>query len=159
MMVPGAYPRLPDEPTGKGGKPMSDEFQDFNAGVVKEFRANEGKVGGMFEGKDLLLLTTIGAKSGEERISPLAFTRDGDRFVIAASMGGAPKNPAWYHNVIANPKVTLEIGTEKFTATATVIADRAERDRLYAKMIEFSEGFAEYEKKTTRLIPVVVLER
>lgn len=135
------------------------DMNEFNKQIVAEFRANEGKVGGMFEGKNVLLLTTIGAKSGEERLSPLAYTRDGDRYVIAASMGGAPKNPAWYHNLIANPKVTVEVGTEKFEATATVIADRAERDRLYAGMIAHAEGFADYEKKTDRLIPVVVLER
>ncbi|HKN54056.1 MAG TPA: nitroreductase family deazaflavin-dependent oxidoreductase [Amycolatopsis sp.] len=138
-----------------------DERQivDFNKQIVDEFRANAGKVGGMFEGKELLILHTVGAKSGKERLSPLAFARDGDRMVIAASKGGAPTNPAWYHNVVANPKVTVELGTETFEATATVIADRAERDRLYAKMIAFSEGFAEYEKKTTRVIPVIVLER
>ena len=135
------------------------DINAFNKQIVEEFRANDGKVGGMFEGKNVLLLTTIGAKSGEERLSPLAYTRDGDRYVVAASMGGAPKNPAWYHNLIANPKVTVEVGTEKFEATATVIADRAERDRLYAGMIAHAEGFAEYETKTTRLIPVVVLER
>jgi deazaflavin-dependent oxidoreductase (nitroreductase family) len=131
----------------------------FNQQVVEEFRANGGKVGGMFEGKNVLLLTTIGAKSGEERLSPLVYTRDGDRYVIAASMGGAPKNPAWYHNLVANPKVTVEVGTEKFEATATVIADRAERDRLYAGMVAHAEGFAEYEKLTERVIPIVVLER
>jgi deazaflavin-dependent oxidoreductase (nitroreductase family) len=136
-----------------------DDINAFNKQIVEEFRANDGKVGGMFEGKNVLLLTTIGAKSGEERLSPLAYTRDGDRYVVAASMGGAPKNPAWYHNLVANPKVTVEVGTEKFEATATVIADRAERDRLYAGMIAHAEGFAEYEKKTTRVIPIVVLER
>ncbi|WP_103355424.1 nitroreductase family deazaflavin-dependent oxidoreductase [Amycolatopsis sp. CA-128772] len=135
------------------------EMNDFNKQVVDEFRANAGKVGGMFEGKNVLLLTTIGAKSGAERLSPLVYTRDGDRYVIAASMGGAPKNPAWYHNLVANPKVTVEVGTEKFQGTATVIADRAERDRLYAGMVEHAEGFADYEKKTDRLIPIVVLER
>ena len=135
------------------------EMNDFNKQVVDEFRANEGKVGGYFEGKNVLLLTTIGAKSGEARLSPLVYTRDGDRYVIAASMGGAPKNPAWYHNLVANPKVTVEVGTEKFEATATVIADRAERDRLYAGMVAHAEGFADYEKKTTRVIPIVVLER
>jgi deazaflavin-dependent oxidoreductase (nitroreductase family) len=135
------------------------EMNDFNKQIVEEFRANEGKVGGMFEGKNVLLLTTIGAKSGAERLSPLVYTRDGDRYVIAASMGGAPKNPAWYHNLVANPKVTVEVGTEKFEATATAIADRAERDRLYAGMVAHAEGFADYEKKTTRVIPIVVLER
>ncbi len=135
------------------------DMNDMNNKVVAEFRANNGKVGGFFEDKDVLLLTTIGAKSGEERLSPLVYTRDGDRYVIAASMGGAPKNPAWYHNLVANPKVTVEVGTEKFEATATVIADRAERDRLYAGMVAHAEGFADYEKKTDRVIPIVVLER
>ncbi|MEV4056741.1 nitroreductase family deazaflavin-dependent oxidoreductase [Amycolatopsis sp. NPDC049688] len=135
------------------------DMNDFNKQIVEEFRANEGKVGGMFEGKNVLLLTTIGAKSGAERLSPLVYTKDGDRYVIAASMGGAPKNPAWYHNLVANPKVTVEVGAEKFEATATVIADRAERDRLYAGMVAHAEGFADYEKKTDRVIPIVVLER
>ncbi|WSK82102.1 nitroreductase family deazaflavin-dependent oxidoreductase [Amycolatopsis sp. NBC_01286] len=139
--------------------PGLTEVRAMNQGVAEEFRANEGVVGGMFEGKNVLLLTTIGAKSGEERLSPLVYTRDGDRLVIAASMGGAPKNPAWFHNLVANPKVTLEVGTEKFEATATVIADRAERDRLYAGMIAHAEGFADYEKKTDRIIPIIVLER
>ena len=135
------------------------ELNDFNTQIVDEFRANGGKVGGMFEGKNVLLLTTIGAKSGQERLSPLVYTRDGDRYVVAASMGGAPKNPAWFHNLVANPKVTLEVGTEKFEATATVVEDRAERDRLYAGMVAHAEGFADYEKKTTRVIPIVVFER
>jgi deazaflavin-dependent oxidoreductase (nitroreductase family) len=135
------------------------DMNDFNKQVAAEFRANEGKVGGMFADKNVLLLTTIGAKSGEERLSPLVYTQDGDRYVIAASMGGAPKNPAWYHNLVANPKVTVEVGTETFEATATVVADRAERDRLYAGMVAHAEGFADYEKKTDRVIPIVVLER
>ncbi|MEU7788257.1 MULTISPECIES: nitroreductase family deazaflavin-dependent oxidoreductase [unclassified Amycolatopsis] len=135
------------------------DMNDFNKQVVEEFRANGGKVGNYFEGKNVLLLTTTGAKSGEPRLSPLVYTTDGDRYVVAASMGGAPKNPAWYHNLVANPKVTLEVGTEKFEATATVIADRAERDRLYAGMVAHAEGFAEYETKTDRVIPIVVLER
>ncbi|SEF36828.1 deazaflavin-dependent oxidoreductase, nitroreductase family [Amycolatopsis pretoriensis] len=135
------------------------DMNDFNTQVVEEFRANEGKVGNYFEGKNVLLLTTIGAKSGQERLSPLVYTRDGDKYVVAASMGGAPKNPAWFHNLVANPKVTIEVGTETFEATATVIEDRAERDRLYAGMVAHAEGFAEYETKTTRLIPIVVFER
>jgi deazaflavin-dependent oxidoreductase (nitroreductase family) len=135
------------------------DMTEFNKQVAAEFRANEGKVGGMFADKNVLLLTTIGAKSGAERLSPLVYTTDGDRYVIAASMGGAPKNPAWYHNLVANPKVTVEVGTEKFEATATVIADRAERDRLYAGMVAHAEGFADYEKKTDRVIPVLALTR
>ncbi|MBB5953692.1 deazaflavin-dependent oxidoreductase (nitroreductase family) [Saccharothrix tamanrassetensis] len=138
---------------------MTDTRNDRNQKVVEEFRANGGVVGGMFEGRNLLLLTTIGAKSGRERLSPLVYTRDGDRLVIAASYGGAPTSPAWFHNLVANPKVTVEVGTEKFEATATVVQDRAERDRLYAGMVAHAPGFADYEKKTDRVIPVVVLER
>ncbi|MEU5692011.1 nitroreductase family deazaflavin-dependent oxidoreductase [Actinosynnema sp. NPDC020468] len=134
-------------------------MSDFNEKIAAEFRANEGVVGGPFEGRNLLLLTTIGAKSGEERLSPLVYTRDGDRYVIAASYAGAPKNPAWFHNLVANPKVVVEVGTEKFEATASVVEDRAERDRLYAGMVEHAEGFAAYETKTDRLIPVIVLQR
>lgn len=135
------------------------DMNAFNNQVVEEFRSKDGVVGGMFEGKNVLLLTTIGAKSGAERLSPLVYTRDGDNLVIAASMGGAPKNPAWFHNLVANPKVTVEVGSERFEATAVVIEDRAERDRLYAGMVAHSEGFADYETKTTRVIPIVVLER
>ncbi|WP_433263412.1 nitroreductase family deazaflavin-dependent oxidoreductase [Actinosynnema sp. CS-041913] len=138
---------------------MADERQDRNQRIAAEFRANGGKVGGVFEGRDLLLLTTVGAKSGRERLTPVVYTRDGDRLVVAASYGGAPTNPAWFHNLVANPKVTVEVGTEKFEATATVVQDRAERDRLYAGMVAHAPGFADYEKKTDRLIPVVVLER
>lgn len=131
---------------------------DFNAKIIEEFRANAGKVGGPFEGGDLLLLTHTGAKSGKPRVSPLAYVSDGDRYVIVASKAGAPENPAWYHNVKANPEVTVEVGTEKFTATARQVEDDAERDSLYARMVEKMPGFADYEKKTTRRIPVVVLE-
>ncbi len=134
-------------------------MHDFNQQVVTEFRANAGKVGGMFEGRNVLLLTTVGAKSGRERLSPLVYTRDGDRFVVAASYGGAPKHPSWFHNLVANPKVTVEVGEERFEADAVVIEDRAERDRLYAGMVEHAAGFADYEKKTDRLIPIVVFER
>jgi len=138
---------------------MTESRNDRNQRIVAEFRANGGVVGGAFEGRDLLLLTTTGARSGQPRLTPLVHTRDGDRLVVAASYGGAPKHPDWYHNLVANPKVTVEVGTEKFEATATVVTDRAERDRLYAGMVAHAEGFADYEKKTDRLIPVVVLER
>jgi len=134
-------------------------MSDWNQQIVDEFHANAGKVGGMFEGKNLLLLTHTGAKSGKQRVSPLVYTTDGDRIVIAASKGGADTNPDWYHNLVANPAVTIEIGTEKFAAKATVVQDRAERDRLYAGMVAHAEGFADYEKKTERLIPVFVIER
>ncbi len=133
---------------------------DWNTNVIKEFRENGGKVGGPFEGAVLMLLTTTGAKSGELRTSPLVFTEDDGRYVLAASYAGSDKNPAWYHNLVANPKVTVEIGEETFDATATVVLeDRAERARLYAKMVALMPGFDDYEKKTDRVIPVVLLSR
>ncbi|MET1072437.1 MAG: nitroreductase family deazaflavin-dependent oxidoreductase [Umezawaea sp.] len=138
---------------------MSEDTRSWNEKVIDEFRANGGRVGGPFEGKDLVLLTMTGAKSGQERTTPLATSRDGDRFVIIASYGGADRHPDWYYNVVANPRVTVEFGTEKFDATASEVTDRAERDRLYADMVAIMPGFADYEKKTDRLIPVVVVER
>ena len=108
--------------------------------------------------RPLLLLTTTGAKSGEARTTPLVYSRDGEKVVIIASMGGAPKHPAWYLNLAANPRVTVELGTEKFEATASA-TEGAERDRLYAKQAELMPAFTEYEQKTTRRIPVVLLER
>ena len=134
-------------------------MQDINADVIEQFRNNDGKIlSGMFKGVKLLLLTTTGAKSGQTRINPLAFTRDGDHYVIIASKGGAPTHPDWYHNVVAHPDVTIEVGSEKFTARARV-AEGEERDRLYAAQAAVMPGFAEYQKKTSRQIPVVVLER
>ena len=130
----------------------------FNVGVIAEFRANEGRVGGPFQGAQMILLTTTGAKSGQPRISPLVYTSDGDRFVIIASKGGAPTNPDWYHNIVANPEVTAEVGTEKFQARATV-AEEPEHTRLYDAQAALMPNFAEYQQKTTRKIPVVVLER
>lgn len=134
-------------------------MSDFNRQVISEFRANNGKVGGPFAGGSLLLLTTTGAKSGQPRTSPLAYTTDGDKLVIIASKAGAPTNPDWYHNLLVHPEVTVEVGSERFQARASVVADPQERDRLYAKMVAQMPGFADYEKKTTRKIPVVVLER
>jgi deazaflavin-dependent oxidoreductase (nitroreductase family) len=131
---------------------------DWNMATIKEFRANAGKVGGPFAGKTLLILHTIGAKSGRTRINPVAYVTDGDRFVIIASKGGAPNNPDWYYNIVANPKVTVEIGTEQFSARAS-IATEPERTRLFNKMVEIMPGFAEYQKKTTRIIPVIILSR
>ena len=134
------------------------EFDEWNRKIIEEFHTNGGKVGGQFAGGQLLLLTTTGAKSGKRRVNPLAYTTDGDRLVIIASKGGAPSSPDWYYNLVAHPKVTVEVGTETFEATATVVAGE-ERDILYAKQAALMPGFAEYEKKTTRKIPVVVLER
>lgn len=132
---------------------------DFNQQIIDEFHAKAGKVGGPFEGMDLLLLTTTGAKSGQTRVIPLAYSKDGDNYVIAASKGGAPTNPDWYHNVVAHPEVTVEVGTDKFSAQAEVVADEAERRRLYDQHAAKMPGFAEYEKQTSRTIPVVVLKK
>lgn len=132
-------------------------MSSWNDGIIEEFRANEGRVGGPFEGVELLLLTSVGARSGKRHVTPLVYVTDGERLVVAASNGGGPKHPAWFHNVGANPEVELEVGTRKFTAKAAAVPDRAERDRLYAKFVEVSQGFAEYETKTSRVIPVVVL--
>ena len=136
---------------------MADQ-SDFNKQIIEEFRANGGETSGVFKGRPLLLLTTTGAKSGESRTTPLVYTKDGDKVVVIASMGGAPKHPAWYLNLAANPRVTVELGTEKFEATASV-AEGAERDRLYSQQATMMPAFNEYQQKTTRRIPVVVLER
>jgi deazaflavin-dependent oxidoreductase (nitroreductase family) len=134
------------------------ERNDQNRKITEEFRANGGRVGGVFAGIPLLLLTTTGAKSGKRRINPLGYTTDGDHLVIIASKGGAPSNPDWYYNVVAHPQVTVEVGTETFEAIATVVTGE-ERDRLYANQAALMPDFAEYQKKTTRKIPVIVLER
>ena len=134
---------------------MSD-VNDWNTKVIEEFRANEGRVGGNFEGKSLLLLHTKGAKSQQERINPVACIKDGDRFVVFASKAGAPTHPDWYYNVTANPLVSVEVGTEKFQARASV-AEEPERTRLYNQMVEVMPGFDDYRRRTTRVIPVIVL--
>ena len=131
---------------------------DWNKAIIEEFRTNSGKVGGQFAGKPLLLLHTVGAKSGQPRINPVACNMDGDRYVIVASKGGAPTNPDWYYNVVANPLVTVEFGTETFQARAT-LATEPERTRLYNQMAAERPTFAEYQRKTTRLIPVIILTR
>lgn len=134
-------------------------MSDFNAQVIAEFRANKGKVGGYFEGANMLILHTTGAKSGRERVNPLVYAKDGDRLVVAASKGGAPTNPDWYYNLAANPNATVEVGTEQYPVRATLVTDEPERSRLYAKMVEHRSGFAEYEEQTTRKIPAVLLEK
>ena len=134
------------------------ELNDRNRAIIEEFRANGGKVGGPFAGRTLLLLHTVGAKSGQERINPVACVTDGDRLVIIASKGGAPTNPDWYHNLVAHPLATVEVGTERFQVRAEVAAE-PERTRLYARMVSVMPGFAEYQQKTERVIPVVVLTR
>ena len=134
-------------------------MSDFNQAVIDEFRANDGKVNGYFAGANMLLLHTIGAKSGQSRTNPMVYVPDGDRIVVIASKGGGDSNPDWYYNLLANPIVTVELGNEKFQARAIAVTDEPERSRLYAKMVEHRSGFAEYEQKTTRKIPAVVLER
>ena len=134
------------------------DYNAFNRQLIEEFRANGGKVGGMFAGAPLLLLTTTGAKSGQPRVAPLAYTTDNGRLVVIASKGGAPTHPDWFHNLRANPDVTVEVGTETFPARATV-PQGAERQRLFDQMAAQMPGFAEYQKNTVRKIPVVVLER
>jgi deazaflavin-dependent oxidoreductase (nitroreductase family) len=132
------------------------ELNERNKMIIEEFRANGGKVGGRFEGKSLLLLHTKGAKTQQERINPVACIKDGDLFAVIASKGGADTHPDWYYNVIANPLVTIEVGTEKFQAIASV-AEEPERTRLYEKMVGMMPGFDDYRRKTTRVIPVIVL--
>src|SRR5262245_40899484 len=131
---------------------------DWNKAIIEEFRSNEGKVGGQFANTPLLLLHTTGAKTREERINPLAYTHDGDRLVVIASKGGAPTNPDWYYNVLANPDVTVEAGTEKFRARAAVAAE-PERTRLFDLMVKKNPGFAEYQRNTKRILPVIALTR
>lgn len=135
-----------------------NDVNDFNHDLIEEFRAHDGKTSGPFAQAPLLLMTTTGAKSGKERVIPIVYTRDGDRLVIAASKGGAPTNPDWFHNVSVHPEVTVELPGETFAARATV-AERVERDRLYAAHAAAMPGFADYEAKTDRVIPIVLLER
>ena len=128
----------------------------YNIKVVEEFRANDGKVGGR---SSLLLLHTTGAKTGLPRLTPLAFLADGERLIVIASNGGAARNPAWYHNLVANPKVGVEVGSEQFYATATVTKE-PERTVLFEKMASRAPAFASYQKKAApRVIPVIVLDR
>jgi len=133
-------------------------MSDFNKQVIEEFRANEGKVGGFFANAKIVLLHNVGTKSGQERINPLMSIEDGGRIVVFASAAGAPKNPAWYYNVVANPDVTVEYGTEQFNARASV-AQEPERSELYAEMAGKYDNFREYQEKTERVIPVVILSR
>lgn len=129
---------------------------DFNQQVIDEFRERGGTVGGMFEGATLLLLHHRGAKSGAERITPLVYLPDGDRYVIFGSKGGAPTNPAWYHNLLAHPRVAIEVGGNTVEVVAEELAG-AERDRLFAAQVELMPAFADYQRNTERLIPVLAL--
>jgi deazaflavin-dependent oxidoreductase (nitroreductase family) len=135
---------------------MSTSPADFNAQIIEEFRANEGRVGGMFDGMPLLLLHHTGAKSGKSRVNPLAYQSDDGRYVIFASKGGAPTNPDWYYNLKAQPNVTIEIGSDTLDVLASE-ASGEERDRLFRTQAERVPQFAEYEQKAGRTIPVVIL--
>jgi deazaflavin-dependent oxidoreductase (nitroreductase family) len=137
---------------------VSTSMEDFNTQIIDEFHANDGVVGGMFEGMPLLLLHSTGAKSGQVRVHPLAYYADGDRYAVFGSKGGAPTNPAWYHNLKANPEASIEVGTETFAVTASE-ATGEERDRIYRAQAERHAQFADYERNTERTIPVIVLTR
>ena len=134
------------------------ELNEFNRRVIDEFRSNAGKVGGMFANAPMLLLTTTGAKTGKSFTTPLVYSRDAGRIVVIASKAGAPTNPAWYHNLVAHPTATIELGTDRFQARARV-ATGDERERLFKQQAAQMPMFDEYRKKTTRQIPVIVFER
>jgi deazaflavin-dependent oxidoreductase (nitroreductase family) len=133
-------------------------FADFNKNLIADLRTNGKPTSGPFLGKHVLILTTRGAKSGETRENPLVYTRDGDNYVIVASKGGAPTHPSWFHNLSKHPEVTVELGGEKFKARANVM-DGEEYERLYQHHANINPGFHEYRTKTTRKIPVIVLEK
>ncbi len=133
-------------------------MSDYNAAIIDEFRANGGKVGGQFEGAPLLLLHTTGARSGEDRVHPVVYQRVGDDLAVFGSKAGAPTHPAWYHNLVANADVTVELGAETVPMRARV-AGGDEREPIWARQKEIMPGFADYEAKTSRTIPVVILER
>ncbi len=139
------------------GMPGTETIKAFNEAIADEFRANDGKVGGQFEGADLLLLTTTGAKSGEPRISPLAYFRIDGKLLIIGSFAGSDVNPAWVHNLRANPAARVEIGNESSDVTARELPS-GERDDLFGQIAAAAPGFAEYQAKTTRVIPVFELQ-
>jgi len=129
---------------------------DWNRQTVEEFRANKGQVGGIWEGRPLLLLTTTGAKSGQRRTNPMMYLREGDRLFVFASRGGGPTNPDWYHNLVAHPEVTVEIGDQTYPAIAKPVTGE-ERDSIYARWAQQYPQFGEYQEQTSRSIPVIEL--
>jgi len=133
------------------------EANDWNSKIIEEFRANGGQVGGPFEGATLLLLHTTGARSGQERVNPVMYRKVGGSYAVFASKAGAPTNPDWYHNLRAHPRVKAEIGTSSVELTARV-AEGEERERIWSVHKQENPGFAEYERKTSRQIPVVILD-
>jgi deazaflavin-dependent oxidoreductase (nitroreductase family) len=134
------------------------DVNDFNRQIIEEFRANDGQVAGQFAGAPLLLLTSVGAKSGQNRVSPMMYLKEGDRYYVFASKAGAPTNPDWYHNLVAHPDASIEVGTDTIPVVATPL-DGSERDRVYAEQATLFPGFADYQQKTDRVIPVVALDR
>lgn len=148
---------MSSSPSSSDPMPL-DRMLSFNRGVIDEYRATGGTVSGPFAGAPLLLLTTTGAQSGEARTTPLVHTRDGDRLVVIASYAGAPRHPAWFLNLRAHPDVTVELGSESFAARA-VVTEGEERGRLFERQAAEMPRFNEYREKTSREIPVVVLER
>ncbi len=135
-------------------------MSDWNSGIVKEFRENAGKVGGPFEGAPMIIIHTKGRKSGKEYENPLVYQPVGDDFAIIASKGGAPTHPDWYRNLMANPEIEVEVGTERHKVRARELQGE-EREKVWTKQKELMPGFAEYEQKTQgiREIPVILLER
>jgi deazaflavin-dependent oxidoreductase (nitroreductase family) len=131
-------------------------MSDYDASIIEEYRANAGRLGGTWEGRDLLLLTTTGRKSGRPHTKPMVYTRDGDRLLVYASKGGAPHHPDWYLNLAADPGVVVEVGPDRYEAIATPL-EGAERDREFAAQAARNPVFADYERKTSRVIPVVAL--
>lgn len=131
---------------------------DWNTGIIEEFRANGGKVGGQFAGGTLLLIHHKGARTGTERVNPVAYLPDGERMVIVASAGGAPKNPDWYYNLKANPSTTAEVGTETIPVVATEIVG-ADYDSTWARLVAVMPGFGDYQTKTSRRIPLLAITR
>ncbi len=130
--------------------------EDFNSSTIAEFRANDGKVGGSFAGAPLLLLHSVGARSGKTRINPMMYLADGGRYIVFASKAGAPTNPDWYHNLIAHPEAVIEVGSETISVTASEVTG-VEHDQLYSRQASLYPGFAGYQAKTSRVIPVIAL--
>ncbi len=133
------------------------EMDDFNSTIIQEFRDNGGRVGGPFEGAPMLLLTTVGAKTGKARVNPMMYLAEDGRRYVFASKAGAPTNPDWYHNLVAHPDVSIEVGTDVIEVVAVPLTG-SERDRVYAEQASRYPGFAEYQEKTDRVIPVVALD-
>jgi len=138
--------------------PDAETMKAFNKNIVDEFRANGGKVGGPFEGATLLLLTTTGAKSGQPRLAPLAYLTIDDKMIIVGSKAGADTNPDWVHNVRANPRAHVEVGSDAYDVTVRELPSE-ERDATYPKVVELAPGFGEYQAKTSRVIPLFELQR